>query len=518
MVRITCYDGVGCIGGNKILLEDDERGSLWLDFGTNFGRQSRYYEEYLKPKSAAGLYEPLRLGLLPRLRGLYREDLVCQLHDPWTELPHEPGPPAQGVLLSHAHKDHLGAVHFLREDLPLYASPATAAIAKALQDTGDDEDLCYTIRRQPGASGALEKSHWNREPSLARPYALTKGPSAAFESFWGETPGGRRHVARPLATLNRCCGAFPVRAYPVDHSVYGALAWAVETSAGWVVYSGDLRCHGGAGDRTWDWAAAAAALEPAALIMEGTRIGTEASETEADVAARARPLVARAEGLVVADFGPRHVERLITFLRLAEESGRYLAILPKDVYLLDALRVALGDDAVPPLDGRFRIYHKLQATEGKWQRELRDRYASLAGGCGPGFVEAADIRGAQDRFVCCFSFWDVNELAYLSPAPGSVWIYSTNEPYSAEQKIDLERLRNWLQDLGLTFHGDPALGDPALHVSGHAPRGDLLALARAIRPRALIPIHTKEPQAFAQELDGEIDVRPPRQGVPAPLP
>ncbi|MCL6630391.1 MAG: hypothetical protein K6U00_12415, partial [Armatimonadetes bacterium] len=61
MVRITCYDGVRCIGGNKILLEDDDT-KLWLDFGLNFGRMSMYYEEYLKPKNCLGLYEPVQMG------------------------------------------------------------------------------------------------------------------------------------------------------------------------------------------------------------------------------------------------------------------------------------------------------------------------------------------------------------------------------------------------------------------------------------------------------------------------
>lgn len=38
-VYLTCYGGVGAIGGNKLLLESGDR-ALWLDFGTDFQRRS----------------------------------------------------------------------------------------------------------------------------------------------------------------------------------------------------------------------------------------------------------------------------------------------------------------------------------------------------------------------------------------------------------------------------------------------------------------------------------------------
>jgi len=54
MARITCFDGVGCIGGNKLLVEDGKT-KLWLDFGLDFGRMGSFYEEFLKPKGCMGL-------------------------------------------------------------------------------------------------------------------------------------------------------------------------------------------------------------------------------------------------------------------------------------------------------------------------------------------------------------------------------------------------------------------------------------------------------------------------------
>ncbi|MEI6531109.1 MAG: hypothetical protein WCN99_06435, partial [bacterium] len=71
--QITCYDGVGCIGGNKILLEAD-RTSLMLDFGKNFGAEGLFFQEFMQPRTNAGLCDFLALGLLPPLQGIYRKD------------------------------------------------------------------------------------------------------------------------------------------------------------------------------------------------------------------------------------------------------------------------------------------------------------------------------------------------------------------------------------------------------------------------------------------------------------
>ena len=49
---------------------------------------------------------------------------------------------------------------------------------------------------------------------------------------------------------------------------------------------GDLRCHGRHGDSTWDFAKEAAKLNPAVLIIEGTRIDSEDTLTEDQVRTR----------------------------------------------------------------------------------------------------------------------------------------------------------------------------------------------------------------------------------------
>lgn len=49
MAAVTCYGGVGEIGGNRLLV-DLGGTSLLLDFGFSFGAEGRFFEEYLQPR------------------------------------------------------------------------------------------------------------------------------------------------------------------------------------------------------------------------------------------------------------------------------------------------------------------------------------------------------------------------------------------------------------------------------------------------------------------------------------
>ncbi|NIR00858.1 MAG: exonuclease [Gemmatimonadales bacterium] len=513
MASITCYDGVETIGGNKILLEDGAA-KLWLDFGLDFGRMGRFYEEYLKPKSCLGLYEPIQMGLLPPIRDLYRADLVSGLADPWAGIDAQTLGNVDGVLLSHAHLDHLGALSYVRGDIPVYSSAMTLAVAKATQDSGVggvSGQYCYTCAYEATDSGELRAVPHSRGPSRARPFVLVdQRPGEELIGFWNSTPGslserGRRHEPSEIAASSTC-GGLKLRRFPIDHSVYGACAWAIETSGGWVVYTGDLRCHGRRADLTWKFAEEVGRLKPRALVIEGTRIESEGTCTEDEVRDRALREVRAAEGLVVADFGPRNVERLASFLDIARETGRKLLLLPKDVYLLE--KMALTDDEVPsPDDSSVGIYCKYEVSTVNWRKLLRETYTSK-------LVQPWEVAGNQDKMVCCFSFFDVNELAYIKPVPGSLWLYSSCEPFNEEMRMDAERLREWADLHKMALPADPTEDENSpFHVSGHACRSDLLKLIDIIRPQTVIPVHTEQPQLYAEALKGKCDVVLPERGV-----
>lgn len=508
MARITCYDGVGCIGGNKILLEDGDK-RLFFDFGKNFGAEGAFYEEFIQPKSLAGIYEPVQMGFLPPFRDLYRDDMVSELCDPWLGIDASKIGEVGGVLVSHAHVDHIGSLHHLRTDIPIYCSPMTAAVSRALQDTGTSpsaaEDRYYVCRTEKD-SGGLCSPHWKTHPYAGRKYHLTDGTCQEFRQFWDSTPDARELEALVCEPVVDCAG-MQVRSFPVDHSVYGATAWAVETEAGWVVYAGDVRVHGAYGDYTRRFAEEAAKLEPIALILEGTRIESESNNTEASVKEACLTVVRGCPGLVIADFGPRNVERLISFLEIARETGRELVILPKDAYLLDAMRLAGGSQTVPRVDSAgIRIYCEYSGSTSKWKGQIMDAYPHLC-------LTPEQLRSSQDKLICCLSFWDVNELPYIRPVPGSIWISSNCEAFNEEMQIDQDRLRNWLDRFGVEFVGGDTGHNSPFHVSGHASGSDLMEIVRTIRPKMLIPVHTEHPEIYQARVSDVCEVRVPEKGV-----
>ena len=356
MPTVTVYCGAEMIGGNKILLED-EGSRLFFDFGTTFKTRDLYFEEYLRPRPGAGLLDLLEMGLLPPLEGLYRPDLVPP-GETWERCRERPGyrelDGVDGALVSHAHVDHTGYISFLREETPVYASAMTAFIAKAMQDssmTDFEKEVSYL---SPRADDGGYLRTVRGESYHQRPFCFADRETLAAEAreFWDRSPNhvlgednARRKGLAPAPTRpsSERAGRLPVRFFPVDHSVYGAGAWAVETSAGWVVYTRDVRWHGAGAMDTERFIDAVASLRPRLLLCEGTRIpsGSAASKldqhsyTEEDVFRRALGQVRAEQNLVIADFGPRNIERLETFLDIAGQTGRQLVILAKDAYLLD---------------------------------------------------------------------------------------------------------------------------------------------------------------------------------------
>jgi ribonuclease J len=537
MAAITVYGGARSIGGNKILLEDAHT-RLFFDFGTSFKVREQYFEEYLKPRPGAGLLDLLEMEyrnaegvyfgpLLPRLEGIYRPDLIPP-GDVWSRYGDDDRHGAldhvDAVLVSHAHIDHTGYISFLRDDIPIYATAMTAFIAKAMQDSGLPElekEVCYFAPREAEAdSGLIKSSPWKTVPYVRRPFVLVDGDALDDEGrgFWRRKPGtGRRLTCRETEARPDRVGGLPARCFPVDHSVYGACAWAVETSAGWVVYTGDLRLHGARSEMTRRFIEAARALRPRALLCEGTRASERAQEesvTEEMVRENALAEVRSTEGLVVADFGPRNIERLCTFLEVARATGRKLVVLAKDAFLLDTMRLVSPEVPTVADTPEMLIYRDLKVAPQHWERVLREKY-------GDRFVGGPEVAGAPSEFIMCFSFWDVKNLIDLDPRGGK-YIYSSSESYSEEQDIDFRRLHNWLEHFGMEGKGLPyvddegerRLGDPpGLHASGHAAASDLLELVRDVRPQTMISIHTENPGYFVEGLAGSgIEVIVPEYG------
>jgi len=208
---------------------------------------------------------------------------------------------------------------------------------------------------------------------------------------------------------------------------------------------------------------------------------------------------------------------LLTFLRVARETRRKLAILPKDAYLLKTMR--LLEPEIPDVaeESAIVIYQETTAskTPAQWLKKTYEEYSGKV-------VLAKDVASNQSDFILCFSFWDLNELPSIQPRAGSLYVFSSSEPHNEEQEMDFRRLHEWLRRFGLRGFGLPVERngkweipeeEKGLHASGHACGPDLLRVAREIRPEMLIPVHSEKPKFYQHNLgDSGTNVILPTEG------
>ncbi|MBI2842148.1 MAG: exonuclease [Armatimonadetes bacterium] len=513
MVTITCYDGADCIGGNKILVESGGT-AVFLDFGICYSSKEKFYQEFLQPRGVKGLLDPLEMDLLPPLKGIYRDDLVpddgvwdrvqsrCSIRDV----------DVQGVLLSHGHLDHSGYISFLKPEIPIACGAMTTFITKAIQDSGRstmETEVCYAIPKacNGGAVGAARGCD-----AVQRPFLLLNSAelSDRASDFWETAFTSSRGLQAQMPGTCTCIGSLEVCGYPVDHSIFGATGFTIKTDEGYVVYTGDLRVHGRNGALTRQFAEAAAKLHPLVLITEGTHIHKDTSATEDDVYANAVVAVRAAAGqFVIADFGPRNVERLLSFLRIAEETDRRLVLTAKDVLLLEAMHLVDAAVPEPAADDRIMLYEKAKARMDGWEQHVHSM-------CGGKSLEPEDIGCEPGRYILCFSFFDLSHLVDINPPPGGIYLYSSSELYSEEQEYDFRRLRNWVSRFGMTLVGDPEDKESEVryHASGHITGVALAELIDTMQPKHIIPVHTQTPEWFEQTFGSRMTVLKPERCMP----
>ncbi len=512
-MEITIFDGSNTIGGNKIYLNQKGRG-VFLDFGLNYKKQGEYYEEFLRERSSRGVHDQLRLDLLPKI-DLYRRDLLTSDIDSkiFQHLP------VEAVFVSHAHMDHCGHISYLRGGIPIGGSPITLALMKGIRDTTKQgNEVAYYVEKNPMSDGRLLKSN-SATPYTGRDYISTDRIPSKLEDFISTRPGTKdesRKKFNPgsISALEEVSLSFEIKSFDVDHSIYGASAFAVSGDDHTIVYSGDIRLHGALKDKTQRFVREARSLSPHVLITEGTRASrADEYETESDVHSNCLSAVEKADDaghMVIADFSPRNFERLDTFKSIAKKTGRKLVITSKDAYLLHALEC--GGDACR-IDDLF-IYKELKSSEEKWEtevvyKEYGDRY-----------LDPLDIRKDAENIILCFSFFDMKHLLDIDPV-GGTYIYSSSEAYTEEQEVDFLRLSNWLKRFDFNVVGFSLIREngrtkskrvKGYHASGHASGGELLAMIEEINPECVIPVHTERPGFFQDNLD--MDVKIPLDGKP----
>jgi ribonuclease J len=508
MARFTMLDGATTIGGTKLLFEagfSPDSTRLLFDFGLSYATMGEYFEEFLTPRTSAGLTDYLTTGLLPK-KQFYRSDLMELLREMQPELARQLVDPGHiaACFVTHAHVDHTGSISFLDESIPLYATPVTAAILRAVEET-----------------------------------QFSSGPENGVTDFiLRPNLGANAHGQRQLVDLTGPMD-FPdcrVTPFPVDHSIPGACAYLIEHDGGKLVYTGDLRLHGRNGDITRDTIAKLAVVHPDALIIEGTNLRGDATSvnrdtafarrfafwTEQGVEEKALEEVHKAEGLVIADFGMKDLDRLLTFQHVARAMGRRLAVLPRDAFIAQRARGA-GYDTINLQDPNVALYVKrggsgiydTKDVAKDWMRSTllsfaghdpealdvagrRDAVADVLNGSCPRIVRAAEVSTDQSHYLLSLGYWDIQELCDLRPCAGSLYIHSSAEAFNEEMAWSQDRLARWLSL--------SKMDSVHIHSSGHAPKDDLFRIVEQLAPARVYPIHTEHAEQYVQKFGDIVTV------------
>ncbi len=442
--KLTLYGGVDEIGGNKILLED--KGTrIFLDFGKSFAKRSKYYDGLSKPRLVNGIGDLIELGIIPEIKGIYRQDLLdlCGRTSKEDRF-------ADAVVLSHAHADHSDYVSLLREDIPIWMGNVTKTILESIEDerNSDIEFEITKFKKRP-----INK----REAPIQRKITTFRtGDQIDIDSI----------------------SITPVH---VDHSIPGCYGLIIRASDSTIIYTGDLRLHGNKGELTRDFMKEAADEKPDVMLCEGTRIDEAMQSSERGVFDACKFLLEQAKNsLVFADYSYKDIDRFTTFYKVAKETHRKLLIGIRAARYLDALKAADPTMGLPSVsDESIGIYRPREVHTSKVDEEFYREHTNV--------WNHSDVKQKESQVITSMSSYSADELIDIRPTRG-LYIQSTSEPFTEEGLLDEERTRRWLEKYGLKkVH---------CHCSGHASGIELVNIVNVIDPKVVIPIHTESPDLF----------------------
>lgn len=473
MTSVTFYGGVQDIGGNKFLVEDKGT-KIFMDFGMSFSAENQYFSEYLKARGSSSLTDMMELGLLPKIKGLYRRD--CARHmgfggNEETEI--------NAVLLTHAHVDHCAYIRYLRPDITIYCSEESKLIMQSFDDTGSGEQYLELTEKF-----GFHKSERGSTKGLMVKDSDVKTPRTV-------------EVFESNKKFN--IDSIEVTPVPVDHSISGVHGFILATSEGMLANTADLRFHGRRTKDTEKFVEKCAKSSLDLLLCEGTRIDKEHSPTEYDVENKVTEIVNDTEKLVICGYPTRDLDRLQSFYLAAKATGRDLAIEPRQAYLLKLFDSSpkLKGLYPSPTDKHIKIYipkgewglvdkdisvytRKLLDEDYKvWAREFLD-YENK--------IDYRDVSAKQSQLMLSLSDFKLQELIDIQPGEGSSYIRSLTEPFDLEMEYKQKRIENWFTRFGLItsekkWH--------QVHVSGHGDGDQIKIVIENSKAKKLIPIHTE---------------------------
>ena len=350
-----------------------------------------------------------------------------------------------GVVISHGHQDHWGLAPQLPTDIPVFIGEGAANILRAAQFWGSGVDL--------HEAGHLR----DRVPFTLGPFTITP--------------------------------------YLADHSAYDAFSSLIEAGGRTLFYTGDIRGHGRKAS-AFERLLADPPTPVHAILMEGTSFraheGTAdpAELSESDVEIQLAETLRETRGMVVALASAQNIDRLVTVYRAALCAERDLVV---DLYTAD-IAAATGRPSIPAVGEawpRVHVYAPLRQRvrvkeSGQFERVARIRNRRL-------FAE--QLREQAGSLVLFGGYQsEISNMIRGGLLTDGAVIWSMWDGYLDQPSGQRLQAALASANVPLIHH----------HTSGHATPADLARLVQALKPDAVVPIHTEAPGAYAAAVGGSI--------------
>ena len=281
----------------------------------------------------------------------------------------------------------------------------------------------------------------------------------------------REHHQKPrlvqvAANARHRCGPFDCEFFAVNHSIPDSLAVAIRTPAGLVLHTGDVKLDQLPLDgRLTDLAGFSRLGDEGVdlLLIDSTNAEIPGFVTpERDIGPVLDSVIGKATQRVIVACFASHVHRVQQVLDVAATHRRNVAFVGRSMVRNMGVAVDLGLLRVPP--GLL-----VDLDDALAMPEHRVLFVST---------------GSQGEPLSALSRMARGEHRQIRIRPGDTVILASSLIPGNETSVF--RVVNGLTRLGASVVHQ---GNAKVHVSGHAPAGELLFLYNAIRPSNVMPVH-----------------------------
>jgi ribonuclease J len=242
-------------------------------------------------------------------------------------------------------------------------------------------------------------------------------------------------------------GSIAVRFVAVDHDVPGSSGFLITTPEATIAFTGDHRWHGLHPELTARFAEEARGAD--LLIQEGVSLGyaptfpPQTQLSEAEVIAELGRAARETPGLLIVNCYGMNRDRVAGLAEGCAAAGRKLLMEPR----------------VGPMAG--------------W----------------PALLGSLDAVRERPRDYCLqLGFESLPLLIDLQPPAGSLYLHSGGAPMGPMDPAQAV-LEAWLARFGLEYR--------VLTSSGHSRVPDIIRMVLTVKPRVVLPVHSRAPQALA---------------------